>query len=280
MPVSQHPARKTGTVLMSQLRTISLRSGDFDVNYYREGTGEHLLFLHSAGGLPAFTPELEALSKRFTVTAPLLPGFGSGGEEHLHEEVQKLVFWGWDLLDALEIERSLLVGHSFGGMLAAEMAATEPRRVKKLVLAAPAGLFLAEHPTLDFFAMTPDALVKAAFYDPQCEAAKALTTPPADAAAATEAIVARVRGLAAAGRFLWPNGDRGLNERLYRIKAPTLLLWGESDRIIPPVYADAFRRLLVGACSVRVQTIAAAGHALFAEQPQAMVKAIVDFCTG
>ena len=85
-------------------------------------------------------------------------------------------------------------------------------------------------------------------------------------------------GLAAAGRCLWPNGDRGLNERLYRIKAPTLLLWGESDRIIPPVYADAFRRLLVGACSVRVQTIAAAGHALFAEQPQAMVKAIVDFC--
>ena len=126
--------------------------------------------------------------------------------------------------------------------------------------------------------MTPDALVKAAFYDPQCEAAKALTTPPADAGAAAEAIVARVRGLTAAGRFLWPNGDRGLNERLYRIKAPTLLLWGESDRIIPPVYADAFRRLLVGACSVRVQTIAAAGRALFAEQPQAMVKAIVDFC--
>ena len=48
---------------MSQLKTISLRGGDFDVKYYREGTGEHLVFLHSAGGLPAFTPELEALSK-------------------------------------------------------------------------------------------------------------------------------------------------------------------------------------------------------------------------
>jgi pimeloyl-ACP methyl ester carboxylesterase len=53
---------------------------------------------------------------------------------------------------------------------------------------------------------------------------------------------------------------------------------GESDRTIPPVYADAFRRLLVGARSVSVQTIVGAGHALFAEQPQAMVKAIVDFC--
>jgi pimeloyl-ACP methyl ester carboxylesterase len=267
-----------GSILMNQLRTISLRGGDFNVKYYQEGSDEHLVFLHSAGGLPAFTPELEALSKRFTVTAPLLPGFGSDGEEHLHEEVQKLVFWGWDLLDALEVECPFLVGHSFGGMLAAEMAAAEPRRVRKLVLAAPAGLFLAEHPTLDFFAMTPDALVKAAFHDPQCEAARAMTMPPADPAAATEAIVARVRALAAVSRFLWPNGDRGLNERLYRIKAPTLLLWGESDRLIPPVYADAFRRLLVGAASVRVQKLAAAGHVLFAEQPQAMINAIVEFC--
>jgi len=262
---------------MNHLKTISLRGGDFNVKYYQEGSGERLVYLHSAGGLPAFTPELEALSKRFRVTAPLLPGCGSDGEEHLHEEVQKLVFWGWDLLDALEVERPFLVGHSFGGMMAAEMAATEPRWVRKLVLAAPAGLFIGEHPTLDFFAMTPDALVKAAFHDPQCDAAKALTTPPSDPAAATEAIVARVRGLAAAGRFMWPNGDRGLNERLYRIKAPTLLLWGESDRLIPPVYADSFRRLLVGAASVKVQTIPAAGHALFAEQRQAMVNAIVEF---
>ncbi len=265
---------------MSQLKATSLHGEDFSVKYYQQGTGEHLVFLHSAGGLPAFTPELGELSKRFTVTAPLLPGFGSSGEEHLHEEVQKLVFWGWDLLDALGIERPLLVGHSFGGMLAAEMAATEPRRVKKLVLVAPAGLFLPEHPTLDFFATTPDKLVKAAFHDPQCEAAKAFMTPPADPAAATEAIVARVKALAAAGRFLWPNGDRGLNERLYRIKAPTLLLWGESDRIIPPVYADAFKRMLVGAALVERRTIAAAGHVIFVEQPQAAVKAIVDFCVG
>jgi pimeloyl-ACP methyl ester carboxylesterase len=163
-------------------------------------------------------------------------------------------------------------------MLAAEMAATEPRRVKKLVLAAPAGLFLTEHPAADVFAMTQDALVKAAFHDPECEAAKALTIPPADPAAATEAIVARVRALAAAGRFLWPNGDRGLNERLYRIKAPTLLLWGESDRIIPPVYADEFKRLMIGAPPVQVQKLAAAGHVLLAEQPRAIVKTIVDFC--
>jgi pimeloyl-ACP methyl ester carboxylesterase len=263
---------------MSDLKTLTLRNGYFTVNYYQQGSGEPLVFLHSAGGLPAFMPELEELSKRFTVIAPLLPGFGSTGEEHLHEDVQKLVFWGWDLLDALKLDRAILVGHSFGGMLAAEMAATEPGRVKKLVLVAPGGLFLAEHPTLDFFACSPDRLTRAAFHDPNSEAAKLFMKPPDDPAATVEAIVARAKALATAGRFLWPNGDRGLDERLYRIKAPTLLLWGESDGIIPPVYAEAFKSRLTGAASIRVQTIPDAGHVLFVEQPAVSVKAIADFC--
>ena len=263
---------------MSDLKTLGLRGGDFTVNYYQEGRGDPLVFLHSAGGLPGFTPELEQLSQRHTVTAPLLPAFGSTGEEHLHEDVQKLVFWGWDLLDALKIDRPILVGHSFGGMMAAEMAATEPGRVKKLVLVAPAGLYLEAHPMLDIFACSPDKLVRAAFHNPESAAAKAFTTPPADPEAATEAIVARAKALAMAGRFLWPNGDRGLSERLYRIKAPTLLLWGESDGIVPPAHAEAFKRMMTGAASVKIQRIAEAGHVLFTEQPAVSIKTIADFC--
>ena len=159
---------------MSELKTTTLRGGDFTVKYYQEGRGEPLVFLHSAGGLPTFTPELKELSKRFAVTAPLLPAFGSTGEEHLHEDVQKLVFWGWDLLDALKIDRPILVGHSFGGMMAAEMAATEPGRVKKLVLVAPAGLYLEAHPMLDIFACSPDKLVRAAFHDPTVRSCQSL----------------------------------------------------------------------------------------------------------
>jgi pimeloyl-ACP methyl ester carboxylesterase len=263
---------------MARRETISLRGGDFSVVYYQDGVGKQLVFLHGEFGLPAFTPELEELSRHFSVTAPLMPGFGSSGEEHLHEDVQKLVFWGWDLLDKLNIDNPILVGYSFGGMMAAEMAATEPRRVAELVLAAPAGLFRDEHPTFDIFASTPEQLVRAAFHDPESARAKAFLTPPADPAEAAEYTVARFRALATAGRFLWPNGDRGLSERLYRIKAPTLLLWGESDKVIPPLYAEAFKRLLTGAAAVKVQTISAAGHALFAEQPQAAAAAITDFC--
>jgi pimeloyl-ACP methyl ester carboxylesterase len=265
---------------MSELKTIALRGGDFTVKYYQEGRGEPLVFIHGAGGLPAFSPELEQLSKRFSVTAPLLPAFGSTGEEHLHEDVQKLVFWGWDLLDALKIDRPILVGHSFGGMMAAEMAATEPGRVQKLVLVAPAGLYLEAHPMLDIFACAPDKLMRAAFHDPDSEVAKAFMAPPATPEATTEAIVARAKALAMAGRFLWPNGDRGLSERLYRIKAPTLLLWGESDGIVPPEHADAFKRGMTGASTVKIHKIGATGHVPFAEQPEASLKAITDFCAA
>lgn len=269
-----------GNPTMNNPKQLSLRNGDFIVNYYQQGSGDSLVFLHSAGGLPTFTPELAELSKHFTVTAPLLPGFGSSGEEHLHEAVQKLVFWGWDLLDALKIERPILVGHSFGGMLAAEMAATEPGRVRKLALIAPAGLYLPEHPAVDFFACPPDRLVRAAFHDPESEAAKASMKAPDDPQAAIEAIVARTKALATVGRFLWPNGDCGISERLYRIKAPTLLLWGESDGLIPPAYAAAFKQGLTGAASVKTQMIAKAGHILFAEQPEAALKALLDFCAN
>jgi pimeloyl-ACP methyl ester carboxylesterase len=255
---------------------ISLRGGDFSAVYYQHGNGEQLVFLHDMDGLPSFTSDLEALSRHFSVTAPLMPGFGSSGEEHLHEEVQKLVFWVWDLLDELKIDHPILIGHSFGGMVAAEMAATEPRRVKKLVLAAPAGLFLDECPTLDFFAATPAQ----SFHNPESETAKAFMKPPADPDAAAEFMVARNKALATAGRFLWPNGDRGLAERLYRIKAPTLLLRGQSDKVIPPAYADVFERMMSGSASVKIQKITAAGHALLAEQPQASVTAIIDFCTS
>ena len=104
---------------MNGLRTLSLQHGLSTVKYYQHGKGAPLVYLHGAGGLPAFTPDLEALSGHFAVTAPLHPGFGSTGEEHLHEDVLKFVLHTWDVLDALKIDEPILVGHSLGGMLAA-----------------------------------------------------------------------------------------------------------------------------------------------------------------
>jgi pimeloyl-ACP methyl ester carboxylesterase len=263
---------------MNGLRTLNLRDGLFTVKYYRYGTGAPLVYLHGAAGLPAFTPDLEILAQHFTVIAPLHPGFGSTGEEHLHADVLKFTLHTWDVLDALGIGEPILVGHSLGGMLAAEMAAVEPRRVKKLVLVGAAGLWLDDCPTADFFAMKPEELADAAFYDPQSEPAKAFLALPQDKDAANEVMLQRLKGLAAAGRFLWPLPDRGLSERLYRVKAPTLLLWGAGDKLIPPPYAGAFQRLLTGSEEVKVHMIPRAGHMVLWEQARAATRAIFEFC--
>lgn len=263
---------------MNGLQTLTLRDGMFTVKYYQHGKGVPLVYLHGAGGLPAFTPDVEALSQRFTVTAPLHPGFGSTGEEQLHEDVLAFTLHTWDVLDALGIGEAVLVGHSLGGMLAAEMAAIEPRRVKKLVLVGAAGLWLDDCPTTDFFSLTPEELLPAVFYDPRSELAKAFLSLPQDKDAANEVIIQRLKGFATAGRFLWPVPDRGLSERLYRVKAPTLLVWGEADKLIPPRYAQAFRQLLTGSKEVKTVIIPKAGHLPLLEQTQAATKAIFEFC--
>ncbi|MBI3757700.1 MAG: alpha/beta hydrolase [Deltaproteobacteria bacterium] len=263
---------------MNGLHTLNLRNGLFTVNYYQHGNGAPLVYLHGAGGLPAFTPDLELLSQHFAVTAPLHPGFGSTGEDHLHDEVLKFTLHTWDVLDALGIAEPILVGHSLGGMLAAEMAAIEPRRVKKLVLIGPTGLWLDDCPSADFFAMTPEELVDAVFYDSQSDLAKGFLALPQDPDAANEIMIQRTKGFATAARFLWPIPDRGLSERLYRVKAPTLLLWGEGDKIVPPRYAQTFRKLLTGSEEVKVTLIPQAGHMPLLEQTQATTKAIFEFC--
>lgn len=263
---------------MNGLHTLNLRNGLFTVKYYRHGRGAPLVYLHGAGGLPAFTPNLEMLSQQFAVTAPLHPGFGSTGEEQLHADVLAFTLHTWDVLDALGIDEPILVGHSLGGMLAAEMAALEPRRVKKLVLVGATGLWLDDCPSADFFAMKPEELVEAVFYDPRSDLANAFLSLPRDKEAANEVMLQRVKGFATAGRFLWPLPDRGLSERLYRVTAPTLLLWGEGDKIIPPRYAYAFRDLLTGSEEVKVQVIPRAGHMVLLEQTGAATRAIFEFC--
>ena len=104
--------------------------------------------MHGAGGL-FWDPLLDALSASHRVIAPEHPGAGdSQGIEHV-EDLWDLVLYYNELLDSFGVERATLVGHSFGGMVAAEIAATSPHRVDKLVLIAPIGLWRDDHPVPD-----------------------------------------------------------------------------------------------------------------------------------
>jgi pimeloyl-ACP methyl ester carboxylesterase len=248
--------------------------GRFDVEMQICGSGEPLLYLHGAGGLLGVDPFLEELGRDFKVVAPHLPGYGQSTGGELIEDVVDACLFYHQLMDDLGITSSHVVGHSMGGMLAAELAALDVHRIKKLVLTCPAGLWLDQHPIPDPFAMDLADLAAHLFHDPKSPLAQMFTTIPTDPQQLAEMYVERTKRLTQASRFLWPIPDRGLKKRAWRIAAPTLVVWGESDRLIPPVYAGEFTSRIHNA---RTITIKEAGHMVMYEQPQAYVKTVADF---
>ena len=251
-----------------------LCDGRFSVEIEVTGKGEPLLFLHGAGGLTGADPFLEDLGRNFKVYAPHLPGYGeSTGGEYIDDVIDAALFYH-ELMDELKIPTANIVGHSMGGMLAAEIAALDNSRAKKLVLVAPAGFWLDEHPIPDLFAAKLDEIAPMMFHDPKSPMAQAFGAIPTDFKALEAMYVERVKRFSTASKFLWPIPDRGLKKRAYRIKSPTLVLWGASDKLIPPVYAKEFTKRIAGA---KEQQIAEAGHMLPYEQQEAFCKAVNAF---
>jgi pimeloyl-ACP methyl ester carboxylesterase len=239
------------------------------------GGGAPLIYLHSAGGLLKDNPFLDALAKRYTVYAPEWPGYGQSEGDDLLEDMLDFALHGWDVVDALGVSRPHLVGHSMGGMIAAEMACLQPRELNKLVLAAPAGIWIDELPIPDIFAMLPHQIAEALFVDPQKGAA--MMTGGADLSdieALKDYYIAAQRRLAMAGKILFPIPNRRLSKRLYRLSAETLVLWGAQDKLIAPAYAARWEKSIAKS---RVQMIEGAGHMLPYEQPDKFVAAVSAF---
>ena len=242
------------------------------VRYYEGGQGRPLVFLHGAGGVDADLGFFDALAARFHVYAPLVPGYGDSQECPELRDMLDFTLHTWDVVDALGVKDPQLVGFSMGGMIASEMAALAPNDVSRLALIAPAGLWLEEHPIPDIFAMMPYDLPHYLFYDEEA-GAKALTAGMdlGDPKFLQAFLVQNARQLGAAGKILFPIPERGLADRLYRIRAKTLLIWGESDRLIPPIYAQAFQKRIAGA---DVVTIPQAGHLVAFEKGPEVVSAL------
>ncbi len=253
-----------------QLKTIPTHR--VSVRYYEGGQGTPLVFLHGAGGAEADLGFLDALSARFHVYAPLVPGYGDSEECPALRDMLDFTLHTWDVVEALGIQDPVLVGHSMGGMIAAEMAAVAPREVSRLALIAPAGLWLEEYPIPDIFAMMPYDLPQYLFYDVEA-GAKALTAglDMSDPKFLQTFLVQNARQLGAAGKILFPIPERGLADRLYRIRAKTLLLWGDSDKLIPLPYAHAFQKAIPNSDLV---TIAQAGHLVSFEKTAEVVAAL------
>lgn len=255
-------------------RTIETRKG-IKSRLLEAGEGPPLVYLHGVGGLYEQEPLLEALAVRHRVYAPEWPGYGESGGEELLEDMLDFALHGWDVVEALGLEGPDLLGHSMGGMIAAEMACLNPGALGRLVLVAPAGLWLDEHPIPDLFAMLSFELAAALFVDSkQGEAFLTRGVDFSNMEALQTFMVENARRLGTAGKILFPIPNRRVSKRLYRLTTDTLLVWGRDDRFIPPPYAERWQELLPGA---RLAWIEDAGHMAPYEQTESVHEAIESF---
>jgi pimeloyl-ACP methyl ester carboxylesterase len=260
-----------------ETRTISVWQGQVHMRVLSKGRGPAVVFFHGPWGL-AWDPFLDELARSFTVYAPEHPGTSPGRPDDIYrlDGVWDLVLCYEELLDGLGLSRAAFVGHSFGGMVACEVAAASPGRATRLVLIDALGLWRDDAPIPNWMLLHQGELAGYVFRDADGEAGRRMFAAPEDPEARIMARVGLQWAMGATGKFLWPIPDKGLKKRIHRVRVPTLLVWGKEDRIVPPLYAEEFARRLGGA---RTEIVGQAGHAPHLEQPAAVAGLVRDFLT-
>lgn len=273
-----HPAARGGReeyLTPLRERTVSVWQDQVHLRVLSKGVGPAVLFFHGPWGL-TWDPFLDELAQNFTVHAPEHPGTTPGAPDEIYhlDGLWDLVVCYEELLEALGVASAAFVGHSFGAMVACEVAAARPDRARRVALIDPLGFWRDADPITNWMLLNPGQLPGHIFRDPDGDAARRMFPPGDDEEAMLAARVRLSWAMGATGKFIWPIPDKGLKKRIHRVKVPTLLIWGKEDRLVPPVYAEEFVRRIAGA---RVQTVDDAGHAPHLEQPETVARMVRDF---
>jgi pimeloyl-ACP methyl ester carboxylesterase len=265
--------------MSAQVRRLRLWADRIDTEVEITGSGPPLVYLHGPWGLPPDRPFIARLAATHAVHAPRHPGTTPGDPDAVHrlDSWLDLVVYYGELFDRLELAAPALVGHSFGGLVAAELAAARPGAIERLVLIDPVGLWRDDLPVRNWMLLSDQARKGALFADAQGAAAQAFFAVPEDAAARVETLTQFIWAQACTGKFVWPIPDRGLKQRIHRVAAPTLIVWGAQDRIAAPAYAGEFASRIAGA---RVEMVDHAGHLAHLEQPAAVAACVHGFLGG
>ena len=253
---------------MTTPQSIELRG--CKVSYLRKGQGDPLLFLHGARGGGVWVPFMERLSEQFDVIAPEHPGFGASDDPEWLDSMSDLAFFYLDLIEAFDLEDVHVVGNSLGGWLALEIAVRSTERVKSLCLLAPGGIYLNGKPPADIFLWSPQQLAENLFANPELTKAALAQTPTNDQIRAQLKNANTVAKLGWNPRFHNPD----LRKWLHRVKVPTLIIWGQEDRINPVDYAPEFRKLIPNS---RVSIIPQCGHLPHVEVMPEFIKQMTAF---
>ena len=261
----------TATTTTGIRSTVSIQGAE--ISYLRGGSGPPMLFLHGAGGVAGWTPWMDALAAAHDLIVPDHPGWGRSDTPPWFDNVHDLAYFYLDFIDALELDAVDVVGSSIGGWIACEIAVRNTSRLRTLALVDPAGLRVAGVERFDIFLASHEANTQAAFYDPAM-AARILAVPLEG-----DALDTFLKNRFASARVGWQPRlyDPHLAKWLHRIDVPTLIVWGEHDRIFPVAMLAEFARLIPGA---RSAVIPQCGHLPHVECTATFVERLHDFLTG
>ena len=261
---------------MPERRTV--RVAGKEVRLLVGGGGPPLLYLHSVGADVEWLEAHDQLARRFTVHLPAHPGFAeSTGVEDVDGMFDYVLHYV-DLLGALRLRAVPVVGASLGGWIGAELAALYPERVARLVLVDAVGLWIDAAPIGELFGSTPPELARMIFHDQEHPLAQMMRamTPTAIAEVPEAFAYAQLKALEASAKIGWNPylHDPKLERRLGRVTAPTLVLWGRQDGLVPLVYGERYRDRIPGA---RLEVIEGCGHLPPIERPAEFARAVLAF---
>ena len=234
---------------------------------YTAGSGDPLVFFHGAGTVDGFD-FAEPWAERFKVILPYHPGFGESEDDPTYTDLHDYVMHYLELFEVLQLDRFNLVGLSLGGCLAAKFASEHGHRVKRLGLIAPAGMIDPLNPILDLLAVPGEQVPELLVSNFDVLRKHLPETPDLDF------IGDRYREATTVARLLWERpGDPKFMRYLHRIKMPTMIVWGDEDKIIPVGQAETWRRFIPNA---DIRIFRGAGHLVHLERSE-VVEALGRF---
>jgi pimeloyl-ACP methyl ester carboxylesterase len=242
---------------------------DVNVRMLRGGSGPPVLFLHGANGLPQWLPFFEQIAARCDLRVPEHPGYGTSDNPAWLRDIGDLAMYYLDFLDGLDEPKVHIVGQSLGGWAAAEMAVRNCTHIASLTLLDPAGIRVKGLLSGDNFIWGPDEAVRNLYYD-QSLADKMLAMPVTDEQADI-ALGNRFTTTKLGWQPRWYNPS--LERWLHRITVPTLVVWGENDKLFPKEYAARWGERIPGC---KVEIIPQCGHVPAIEKPDITAKKVLD----